>query len=135
MQHILEICRPEEVLSYLGSHHDHNISGVKRKKEMDERKDAIIDCVVARAHRIVDGYLKDRNDCPSAFRMPLGPVFATSSPIKVEEKPKKPKQEETQKEEDVMTGVEEVCRKLMCLRATDCLIIAVSRVELTRRKM
>ncbi|WKY15571.1 hypothetical protein Q1695_000781 [Nippostrongylus brasiliensis] len=107
MQHILEICRPEEVLSYLGSHHDHNISGVKRKKEMDERKDAIIDCVVARAHRIVDGYLKDRNDCPSAFRMPLGPVFATSSPIKVEEKPKKPKQEETQKEEDVMTGVEE----------------------------
>ncbi|KAK6023094.1 hypothetical protein OSTOST_11183 [Ostertagia ostertagi] len=110
IQHILELCHPDDVLKYMGSHHgDHSVEHVTMKKEMEERKEAIIDCMLARAHRVVDGFLKQKKDCPACFRKPLGPVFGVAQQPKaqVDEKPKKPKDDDDVKAEDVTTAVEE----------------------------
>ncbi|KAK5975470.1 hypothetical protein GCK32_015102 [Trichostrongylus colubriformis] len=110
IQHILELCQPDDVLKYMGSHHgDHSLEHVSMKKEMEERKEAIIDCMLARAHRVADGFLKDRKDCPPIFRKFLGPVFgvAQQSKAQADEGSKKPKEEDDSKAEDVSTAVDE----------------------------
>ncbi|KAK6033899.1 hypothetical protein COOONC_28593 [Cooperia oncophora] len=76
---------------------------------MEERKEAVIDCLLARAHRAADGFLKQKKDCPSCFRKPLGPVFGVSQQTKSQgdEKSKKLKEDDDTKVEDVTTAVEE----------------------------
>ncbi|VDK56659.1 unnamed protein product [Cylicostephanus goldi] len=79
IQQILEQCRVDEVLKYLGARQDHNLDQISLKKNMDERKAAIIDCLLARAHMVVDLYLKMTDDLADVFHKPLAPVFGLSS--------------------------------------------------------
>ncbi|VDO30199.1 unnamed protein product [Heligmosomoides polygyrus] len=76
---------------------------------MEDRREAIADCMLVRAHRVVDDFLREKGDCPPAFRRPLGPVFAIAQQPKVEEKTKRQREGEPQKEDDTYTAIEGAC--------------------------
>ncbi|KHJ99609.1 hypothetical protein OESDEN_00380 [Oesophagostomum dentatum] len=92
IQQILEQCRVDEVLKYLGARQENSVEQMSLKKSMDERKAAIIDCLLGRAHSVLDGYLRIGKDTPEIFRKPLMPVYGLSQ-IKEEEKTAKEKED------------------------------------------
>lgn len=52
-------------------------------RSMDERKAAIIDCLLARAHTTVESHLRRNDDLAATFRKQLVPVFGLSQ-VKVQ---------------------------------------------------
>ncbi|KJH43199.1 peptidase, S8/S53 family [Dictyocaulus viviparus] len=77
---IIEQCQPDEVLRYNGARNDFNMDKVAFKRCMDERKEAIVDSMLARCHSAIDDYLKvAKKTIPSIFRKSLGPVFSTNT--------------------------------------------------------
>ncbi|EYB87393.1 hypothetical protein Y032_0263g583 [Ancylostoma ceylanicum] len=85
IQQILEQCQVEEVLKYFGARQDHNVEQIALKKNMEERKAAIIDCLLARAHTTVESHLKKNDELAATLRKQLIPVFGLSQ-VKEEEK-------------------------------------------------
>ncbi|KIH66675.1 hypothetical protein ANCDUO_02998 [Ancylostoma duodenale] len=59
---------------------------------MEERKAAVIDCLLARAHTTVESHLKKNDELPAVFRKQLVPVFGLSQ-VKVQEEEKATKGE------------------------------------------
>ncbi|KAK6759539.1 hypothetical protein RB195_021242 [Necator americanus] len=99
IQQILEQCRVDEVLKYFGARQDHNVEQIALKKNMDERKAAIVDCLLARAHTTLDSHLKMNDELSPIFRKQLTPVFGLSQ-IKDEEKPTKGEKSKDEQQSD-----------------------------------
>uniref|UniRef100_A0A1I7X9W2 Uncharacterized protein n=1 Tax=Heterorhabditis bacteriophora TaxID=37862 RepID=A0A1I7X9W2_HETBA len=86
VEQILEICRPDEVLMYFGARQEHSEDQLTSKKEMEERKNAIIDSLVARANLVADANLQiSTQDIPPVFRTGLSAVF-TGKKVKLRTK-------------------------------------------------
>nr|CDJ92294.1 Peptidase S8 S53 domain containing protein [Haemonchus contortus] len=110
---ILADKKGNDVLKFMGSHHwDHSVEHMSMRKDMEERKEAIIDCMLVRAHRIVDGFLRAKKDCPISFRKSLQPVFGVVQHAKaqVDDKQKKSKSDDYMQTEDASTVIEEDSR-------------------------
>ncbi|PAV85821.1 hypothetical protein WR25_11347 isoform A [Diploscapter pachys] len=76
IEQILEICNPNEVLQYLGAKQENSEDLTCLKKQMDERKGAIIDALIAKTNALLDTHLKtSTEDVPRILRQGIEAIL------------------------------------------------------------
>uniref|UniRef100_F1KRN9 Tripeptidyl-peptidase 2 n=1 Tax=Ascaris suum TaxID=6253 RepID=F1KRN9_ASCSU len=91
VERVLAVTKPDEVLRYLGTKQECNENDVSLKADMDARRSAIVDALLAKANVLADAHLAiSTQQIPKSFRCGISFALATKEDKSQKEISKKP---------------------------------------------
>uniref|UniRef100_A0A915CK82 Tripeptidyl-peptidase 2 n=1 Tax=Parascaris univalens TaxID=6257 RepID=A0A915CK82_PARUN len=113
VERVLAVTKPDEVLRYLGTKQECNENDVSLKADMDARRSAIVDALLAKANVLADAHLAiSTQQIPKSFRSGISFALATKEDKSQKEISKKPSigdfqvvgEVKTKEKDDAVTG-------------------------------